>query len=172
LQPDPRGPRRAQATLPVPPARPARPRARGRGAAPPAARPAGEARPPGGHRGGPGPLPGAAQAAGAGRVARLGPGPPAARCRRPRLGRRAADPRRRRQAPPGPGDADVIRAGRARGHVVSSAPGLADPRPATPLEEVAVAFGRALRRAGVAAGPERVRMLAEALQHVDVMSRR
>jgi len=55
---------------------------------------------------------------------------------------------------------------------VSSAPGLADPRPATPLEEVAVAFGRALRRAGVAAGPERVRMLAEALQHVDVMSRR
>src|SRR5690606_11598728 len=116
--------------------------------------------------------PGAAQAAGAGRVARLGPGPPAARCRRPRRGRRAADPRRRRQAPRGPGDADVIRAGRARGHVVSSAPGLADPRPATPLEEVAVAFGRALRRAGVAAGPERVRMLAEALQHVDVMSRR
>src|SRR5690606_6294662 len=108
----------------------------------------------------------------AGRVARLGPGPPAARCRRPRRGRRPPHPRGRGQAPGGPGDAHLLRAGRARGGAMSGAPGLAAPRPATPLEEVAVAFGRALRRAGVAAGPERVRMLAEALQHVDVMSRR
>lgn len=44
--------------------------------------------------------------------------------------------------------------------------------PATPLEEVAVGFGRALRRAGVGAGPERVRTFAQALGHVDVLSRR
>lgn len=55
---------------------------------------------------------------------------------------------------------------------MSTAPDLAGPRATTPLEEVAVGFGRALRRAGVAAGPERVRMFAEALGHVDVMSRR
>ncbi len=40
------------------------------------------------------------------------------------------------------------------------------------LEEVAVGFGRALRRAGVNAGPERVRTFAEALAHVDVLRRR